>query len=67
MHLHQDILADYSDLELNELRQLRKSLNDQEAHLLVQLVDIQGQLAAATSELVTRYEAEPTLALAALT
>lgn len=66
MQLDQDALATYSQLSLGELRQLRKALDANEARLLVKLLDAQAQLAAVTDELVSRYQAEPQLALAAL-
>lgn len=66
MQLNQDLLAAYSQLSLSELSQLRKALDANEARLLVKLLDAQAQLAAVTEELVSRYQAEPQLALAAL-
>lgn len=66
MQLSEAARATYSELSLSELRQLRRTLDASEARLLVQLLDLQGQLAAVTDELVGRYQAEPQLALAAL-
>lgn len=63
MGLNHDLRADYSQLTLDELRQLRANLDSSEAQLLVKLLDVRGQLDSATAELVSRYQADPALAL----
>ncbi|MFZ1362780.1 MAG: hypothetical protein WAS05_07595 [Candidatus Nanopelagicales bacterium] len=63
MDLNRDLLADFSNLSLDELRQLRTNLDVVEAQLLVKLLDVRGQLDRTTAELVSRYQADPKLAL----
>lgn len=63
MDLNQDLFADFSSLSIDELRQLRTKLDCSEAQLLVKLLDVRGQLDRATTELVSRYRSDPTLAL----